>query len=273
MATRPASKVATVPLDPLTYAHAPTITVSTGITLATALVDSTPKDAPANVKKAATYLKSVADLARTDLADRNRELGTFPDEDSRVLDNEADRCWGGFRLCLQGRAMLRPDLYPKAKLAAEIDAKLFAQGTEFLKSEYASQSSSMSVLLQTIDDDKMEKDINSVVGPDFLTAIRDVQPRYEAMVKERLRRDNASGQNLTERVRTIQNAIVNYASKVIGSVEHDEPATAEAARVALLPIVNHRDAVAAAQRSAPAPVAAPAVVAEPGAEPKKVEPS
>ncbi len=256
-----------ISLDPVTYAHAPSITVSTGITLAHALVDACPKNAPANVKKAAVYLKSIADLARTDLADRNRALGTFPDEDSRALDNEADRCWGGFRLGIQGRAMLRQDLYPKARLAAELDAKLFAQGTEFLKAEYASQSSSMAVLLQMIDDDKLEKDINAVVGPDFLTAIRDVQPRYEAMVKERLRRDTASGQNLTERVRTIQNAIVNYASKVVGSVEHDDPATAEAARVALLPIVNHREAAAAAQR--PAPVA----VAEPIVDPKKVEPS
>lgn len=258
-----------ISLDPVTYAHAPSITVSTGITLASALVDACPTDAPANVKKAAKHLKSVAAQARTDLADRNRQLGTFPDEDSRALDNEADRCWGGFRLCLQGRAMLRQDVYPVARLAAEIDAKLFVQGTEFLKAEYASQSSSMGVLLQTIDHDKMDKDINSVVGPDFLAAIRDVQPRYEAMVKERLRRDNASGQNLTERVRAIQNAIVNYASKVVGSVEHDDPATAEAARVALLPIVNHRDAVAAAQRSAPAAAVAPAGAVDP----KKVEPS
>ena len=246
---------------------APNVTVSTGITLASALVDACPEDAPANVKKAAKHLKSVAALARANLAARNRELGTFPDEDSRALDNEADRCWGGLRLCIQGRAMLPPELYPKAKLAAEIDAKLFAQGTEFLKSEYASQSSSMAVLLQRIDDDGMAKDINALVGPDFLTAIRAVQPRREAMVKERLRRDSASGQNLTERVRTIQNAIVNYVSKVLGSVEHDDPATAEAARVALLPIVNHRDAVAAAQRSAPAAVVDPVV------DPKKVEPS
>ena len=254
-------------LDPVTYAHAPSVTVSTGITLASALVDACPKDAPANVKKAAAHLKSIAALARTDLAERNRQLGTFPDEDSRGLDNEADRCWGGLRLCVQGKAMLRPDLYPKAKVAAEIDAKLFAQGTEFLKAEYASQSSSMAVLLQMIDDDKMEKDINAVVGPDFLTAIRDVQPRYETMVKERLRRDTASGQNLTERVRSIQNAIVNYASKVVGSVEHDDPATAEAARVALLPIVNHREAAAAAQRSAPA------AAVDPSVEPKTGEPS
>jgi hypothetical protein len=240
-----------VPFDPIPFAHAPSVTVSTGITLANALVAACPKDAPANVKKAAAYLKSIAELARTDLADRNRQLGTFPDEDSRGLDNEADRCWGGLRLCVQGRAMLRQDVYPKAKLAAEIEAKLFSQGTEFLKAEYASQSSSMAALLQRIDDDKMEKDINAVVGPDFLAAIRDVQPRYDAMVEERLRRDAASGQNLTERVRSIQNAIVNYASKVVGSVEHDDPKTAEAARLALLPIVNHREAAAAAQRSAP----------------------
>ncbi len=256
-----------VPLDPMTYAHAPSVTVSTGITLAGALVDACPKDAPANVKKAAKYLGSVADLARADLAERNRELGTFPDEDSRVLDNEADRCWGGLRLCVQGKAMLRPELYPIAGTAAEIDAKLFVQGTEFLKTEYASQSSSMGVLLQMIDDDNMEKDINAVVGPEFLKAIRAVQPRYEAMVKERLRRDKASGQNLTACVRSIQNAIVNYASKVIGSVEHDDPKTAEAARLALLPIVNFREA--AAQRSTPAP--APGAAAN--VEPKKAEPS
>lgn len=255
------------PFDPIPYAHAPTITVSTGITLAGALVDACPQDAPANVKKAAKHLASVADLARSDLAARNRELGTFPDEDSRVLDNEADRCWGGLRLCVQGKAMLRSDLYPTAKLAAGIEAKLFAQGTEFLKAEYASQSSSMAVLLRMIDDDKMEKDINAVVGPEFLTAIRDVQPRYEAMVKERLRRDHASGQNLTERVRSIQNAIVNYASKVVGSVEHDEPKTVAAARLALLPIVNFRAAAAAAQHAAPAPGA------EPKVEPKQAEPS
>jgi len=242
-----------VPFDPIPFAHAPSVTVSTGITLANALVNACPKDAPANVKKAAAYLKSVAELARTDLADRNRQLGTFPDEDSRGLDNEADRCWGGLRLCVQGRAMLRQDVYPKAKLAAEIETKLFAQGTEFLKAEYASQSSSMAALLQRIDADKMEKDIN---------AIRDVQPRYEAMVEERLRRDAASGQNLTERVRSIQNAIVNYASKVVGSVEHDDPKTAEAARLALLPIVNHREAAAAAQRSAPAAEGAEASVEE-----------
>lgn len=55
------------PFDPSPYVHAPTITVSSGVTLALALVDAAPKSAPANVKKAAKHLKTVAEQARADL--------------------------------------------------------------------------------------------------------------------------------------------------------------------------------------------------------------
>lgn len=107
----------------------------------------------------------------------------------------------------------------------------------------------MATVLQTIAQEGLETDVNEVIGAEFLSAVRDVQPRYEAMVRERLRRDRAAGQNLFETIRALQAAIVNYAGKVIGSIEHDDPATVETARLALLPISNHRDAVAAAQRA------------------------
>jgi hypothetical protein len=60
-----------------------------------------------------------------------------------------------------------------------------------------------------------------------LKAVRGVQPRYEAMVKDRLRRDNASTQDLREPTRKLQAAIVNYATKIIGTIERDEPAKPE----------------------------------------------
>jgi hypothetical protein len=221
------------PFDPSLYVRSPIITVSSGATLALALVEACPKDAPPNVKKAAKHLKNVAAKAQADLAERNRSLGAYSEEDSRVLDNEADRAWGGLRMRFQAIAMLNAKKYPRAKRAAELDSMLFAEGTEFLKAEYASQRTTMGSILQRID-----------AGKEFLQAIRDVQPRYEAMVKERLRRDKAMGQNLSDNVRELQAAIVNYASKVIGTIEHDEPETAETARVALLPITNFREASA-----------------------------
>src|ERR1044071_1320060 len=108
--------------DPSLYVRAPVVTVSTGVSLADGLVDACPKDAPANQKKAAKHLKATADKARDDLAERNRILGVYSDEDSRILDNEADRIWGGAKLRLTGMAMLQQDKYPKAKRAAELDA-------------------------------------------------------------------------------------------------------------------------------------------------------
>jgi hypothetical protein len=242
------------PFDPALYVRAPIFTMSVGITLAFALVDACPKSAPANVKKACKHLKTVAEKAQSDLAERNRRLGAYSDEDSRTLDNEADRAWGALRMRLQAMGMLNPEVFPKAPRAAQLETSLFAEGTEFLKAEFASQSTSMASLLQRIDADKLAQDIDELAGKEFLQAVRNVQPRYEAMVKERLRRDNASGQNFAETVRAIQAAIVNYAAKIIGTIEHDDPATTEVARIALLPIHNHREASARAPGVAGVPV-------------------
>ena len=80
------------PFDPTLYTRAPIISVSgAGVSLAMALVSATPKDADKGVKKAQKNLKAVADKARSDMTARNKQLGVFTDEDSRVLDNEADR--------------------------------------------------------------------------------------------------------------------------------------------------------------------------------------
>lgn len=237
--------------DPADYIHAPVITVSSGVALALALVDACPKASPANVKKARDRLKTTAEKARAQLAERNRALGVFTEEDSRALDNEADRAWGALRMRIQAMAMLEPKKFPKAKRAAEIDSALFSGGMNFLFAEYGTQSSRMAAILHQIDEDGLSADIDGIAGKDFLHAVRDIQPRYEAMVNERLRRDKATGQNMLETTRGLQAAIVNYASKIIGTIDDEEPDTVEAARVALLPIANHREAAAArAQRNA-----------------------
>ncbi len=57
---------------------------------------------------------------------------------------------------------------------------------------------------------------HALIGAEFLQAARAIQPRYEAMVSERLRRDKVTGQNLLEMTRGLQSAIVNYATKLVG---------------------------------------------------------
>ena len=251
------------PFDPSPYVHAPTINASSGVTLALALVDASPTSAPPIVKKAAKYLKTVAEKARADLAERNRQLGVLSEDDVRALDNEGDCAWGGLQQRLGAMAMLSPERFPQAKRAAELSVQLFPEGMEFLKANYATQSTKMASILEHIDMARLDAEIDALAGKEFLQAIRHVQPRYEAMVNERLRRDKVTSQNLADTVRAIQGAIVNYASKVIGTIEHDEPDTAEVARLALLPITNHRDAAALRGRRA---------TKEPATEPEAEDP-
>lgn len=232
------------PFEPSQYLRAPIITVSSGITLADALVKGAPADAPANVKKAVKRLKATAEKARDDLSARNKALGVYKEEDSRDLDNEADRAWGAFRMRLQALAMLPGDRFPRAARAAELDALLFPEGTEFLKAEYTVQGPTMGAILRRIKDDDLADELDDLVGPELLKAIRHVQPRYEAMLTERLRRDKALGQNLLETTRGLQAAIVNYTTKLVATIDDDDAASIEAVRVALLPLTNFRDAAA-----------------------------
>jgi hypothetical protein len=262
--------------DSTVYTRAPIISVASGITLAQTLAEACPKGADAGVKKAAKHLKAVADKALSDVTERNKKLGAFPDEDSRVLDNEADRAWGALRLRLQALAMITEHAKADAKRAAEVDFALFQGSTEFLKAEYSVQSSRMGAILQHIDGEKLGADLDRLAGKAFLAAVRDIQPRYEAMVKERLRRDNASGTNLSDTLKSLQDAITHYATKVCGMVELDDPKSEEAVRVALLPILNHRQNAASKSQGsgpvatpppAPVPVPPPAGGATPPTEP------
>jgi hypothetical protein len=242
-----------LPLDITLYTRAPSFRLAGGITLAHALIDACPRSAPANVKKACKKLKGLTETAQAVLADRRREMSSSSEEDSRIVDREADASWGALRLRLRAYSMLPIERFPLAKRASELDTLLFGmEGLEFLKDDYFSQNATMGVILKQINDHKMQKDIDMIAGPEFLQQIRDVMLRYQSMVNDKLRRDNTSGPNLTEHVRALQAAIVEYATKVAAMVDDDEPESIRAAQSALRPIEAHREAAADRRSAAPA---------------------
>jgi hypothetical protein len=160
--------------------------------------------------------------------------------------------------------MLSQTRFPKAKRAAELITLVFGSedALAFLRGEYGAQHATMGTLLQRLKDDGLDKEIDGLLGPDFLTQIREAMPRYEAMVKGRLRRDDSFSQNLKEHVVAMQGAILAYATKVVATVEDDEPESAERAHTALRPIEAHRE-VTGRQRSSKSAEAAPSKPAEP----------
>lgn len=230
-------------LDPALYARAPVITVESGIALCRTLADACPKTMPAGVKKAAKRLTQTADEAQGALALRQKALGRLSEEDVRLLDQAADASWNALRGRLLAYAELPAADYPSARRAADLVTILFGpNGLSFLKDTYPEQWSTADTILKRIDEDSLEVDIDTIAGQEFLQNIRKQHAAYAAMVKAMLQRDGGDTGNLTDHVRALGKAIVNYASKVIGTQDEDDTATIDLARAALRPLDTYREA-------------------------------
>jgi len=245
------------PFDPSFYTRAPSFTLPTGIVLAQALVDLCPDAIPPAVKKAAKQLHKTANAAQQAWAARRQALGSTGDDDTRLLDQEADGSWTGLRSRLLSYATLPVARFPKAKRAREILDQLFgADGLAFLRETYPVQWSTMDMTLKRIDNEGFAEDIDDLAGPEFLRQIRHVHPRYRTMVQAVFQRE-ATGPNLLDHLRLLQRAVVNYATKICATVEDDDAASIETARDALAPIEQIRQMASSKRSSGEDPAAVP----------------
>jgi len=238
------------------------MTVESGITLCRTLASAKPKSATASVKKAATRLGTTADAAQSALAIRQKELAKVSDDDARSTDQAGDGSWGALRMRLEAYSVLPPLKYPDATIAAELLAALFGpDGLSFLKLTYAEQWSTADTILQRIDSDNLTPDIDRVAGPEFLAHVRDIHTTYGAMVQSLLLREQSTNVNLNEHVRAMGRAIVDYATKILATVEDDDDESITAARDALRPLDTYREA--AARRNSSKVSSTPETPAEP----------
>ncbi len=235
----------TGPIDLSPYLSSTNFSVQEGISLARALIASCPKGAPAAVKRAVEKLRRAADAAQTALSARQREDNQVSEEDGRLLDQDIDAAWRGLRLALEGLASLSPARVPRARRAAALLTQLFdSTGLSFLAESYSSQLTTMQALLQRIEEDKLEKEIDAVIGPEFLEEIREMLPRYERMVHGMLNRRSGSSENLQNHRYTLSRLVLAYATAICSTVDEEEPETVEIAFRALAPLDNQRAAMA-----------------------------
>ncbi len=234
------------PPDPSVYVRPPVMTVAGGITLCRVVVDASPATMPAFVKKAATRLVEVAEAAQVAHTARKKALAKGGEEDARVVDKAGDNSWGALRGRLQMYALLPEATYPDAKRANEIVASLFGEsGLSFLTERYPEQHAIAESILRRIDGESLAEDINRIAGKDFLENVRAQHIAYGNMVAAMLKRENALSEDLSEHVHMMGQALVEYATKVLASVDRDKLATIKAAYVALRPIDVFRDAAQA----------------------------
>lgn len=250
-----------ITFDPSNYTRPPLFTLLGGITLAEALYAACPKEMPPTVKKAAQRMERTRLVAQAAWSERQRLLGPSATEEAKNLGNVYIRGWAAIRSRLQAYASLPIDEYPKAARAAELAAVLFPEGLEFTQRSYVEQLAATDALLQRIADDKLEKDLSVLCGPEFLTNVQRQLPRYRAMVQSNLARA-AESANLAQHLKGLSQIIAEYATKVAATVDSDDEPSYQRAMAALAPIDSYRDASARRSGGAsPTPEPTPSPVA------------
>lgn len=242
------SGMANMSFDPSLYTRPPTFTLLGGITLAESLYQACPKDMPSSVKKSAQKMERVRLAAQTAWSERQRALAPSSEEAAKNIDILSDRGWAALRSRVLAYASLPVDDYPKAARAAELAEQLFPEGLAFTQRSYVEQLAAMDALLQRISDDKLEKDLAVICGPEFLENVRRQLPRYRAMVQTSLARATETA-NLSKHLRQLSQCITEYATKVAATVESDDELTCQRALAALSPIDSYREA--SARRNSP----------------------
>ena len=236
-------------IDPSLYVRAPITDVAGAVALGISLLAHLPKNAPKPVKDAGLKLRdSVLSLQAiwAETAVPATPAGR------RAADSAVDNAWGALEGRLASYARLPASEYPKAARAAEIHQILFAGGLEFLTLVYRSQWAEGERRLHLITTKELAADIDVLAGPEFLAEVKRTQKLYGEALGVTKAEDLPPEIKLTEPLRAVGAAVVDYAVQLLAFAGAD--ASAEpAVRRALKPIDDTR----AASRRAP-PGAAPA---------------
>jgi hypothetical protein len=169
-----------------------------------------------------------------------------------TADQRLDAAWGALHEHLGGLARLPADKYPRAARAAAICDSLFPPGGSFLKLPFREEWAHSQNLLTRIDTYGMATEIDQLVGPEFLTEVRDAHRSYGDVLGSTKDHPAQEEANFRQLLRDLSESIRLYAVRVIASVDPARPETAAAAQHALEPIALHRQQSRRKNRSAAA---------------------
>jgi hypothetical protein len=248
--------------DPAPYQRAPRGNVRGIISVSQALVECSPEEATEAVGRSVAKLEQTIEEAEDGLAARRRELAPADFSQELEIDGLADAMWGALRSGLElWRAYDHPGLttvldaqkkrsasatalragQEKATHALQLASKLFGnEGLEFTQTTYPVQAVSMASILRIIEEDELGEEIDAVVAPEILVALRCCQPVYEAMVSARMSRSDRKTSHLAVLRTKLQRAISQHCTAVLAMLDENKPETLELVLGALRPIDVYR---------------------------------
>lgn len=259
--------------DPTPYQRAPRGDLRSILALARALAELAPRDDSDVIDRTATALDRMIIEAEDGLTVRRRESAPVDGSDAVVLDGCADTLWAGVRNGLEAKASFaHPGLTmllaqhgkrtavaaalregrDQAERARALAGKLFgSDGLTFTQQTYPVQAESMGEILRLIDEDDLGDELDALLGPHVLVALRACQAQYEAMVEGRLSSDDRKTSDLAQLRGKLQRALSRYCSAVLTLLDESQPDTLPRVLTALRPLEVHRAQLATAKPTRP----------------------
>jgi hypothetical protein len=225
--------------DPTPYLRLAMTDVPSGISLGVALLSAMPRNAPDNVKKAATKLR-MATVGLQDAysrVERGASLG-----EKRQADIAIDNAWSALHARLEAYASLPAPHWPRASRAAELLASLFPDGLSFLSLPYSDEWAEGEKRLERITHAGLARDLDELAGMEFLAEVKRAQQRYGEVLALRKPSDRKLPGDLTDPLRALGRAVSNYALQVIATND-GSAASIHSIRQTLKPIDDMRSAV------------------------------
>ncbi|MCX4241867.1 hypothetical protein [Paraliomyxa miuraensis] len=274
--------------DPSPYQRAPRGNVRSMLALARALAELAPRDESGVIERTANALVQVIEDAEEALTMRRRESVPVDLSYELALDACTDALWAAVRNGLEAKASFAHASLPvvlakhgkrravaiavregqeQATRARALAIRLFgSEGLTFTQKTYAEQAESTAEILRLIDQDGLADELDALLGPQLLVALRACQVEYEAMVEDRMSRDDRKSADLARLRGKLQRAISRHCSAVLTLLDEDEPETLTQVLAALRPLEVHRAQLASSSRPSPSETAAeddPGAPAEP----------
>jgi len=256
--------------DPTPYQRSPRGNVRGILSLARALSELAPRDQTETVARTAEALDQVIGEVEEGLTVRRRESAPTDSSDDLTLDGCADTLWAVTRNGLEAKASFaHPGLalvlaqhgkrsavakavkegQEQAARARALADKLFGrEGLTFTQQPFPVQSESMGEILRLIDQDGLGPELDALLGPHVLVALRACQTQYETMVDGRMSRDDRKSTHLARLRGKLQRAISRYCSAVLTLLDESNPDTLPLVLATLRPIDVHRAQMAATSK-------------------------
>lgn len=229
-------------LETTAYMRPPRVGVASGLSLSKMLLTRVPKKPGPGVIWAAKALATK--IVATEAAWRAQGQGQTAS--ARPADTRVDRAWAAVNSRLSDYELFPAD-DPDRIRAAELKARLFPTGLDFLQLAWVQEHAQSERRLQIIEEERMRPDLDRLIDAVFVTELHDAHEDYGVALGITEPREAAPKVSMVEPLRELVQAIGDYTLQVLAFARF-QPGNEAAARRALAPIDMFREAAAQPRR-------------------------